>query len=182
MSNKQILRRLRIEYLAFVFLAVLLVVLQETHVLAEGVLVGNATAVYVAECAGILLTIAFIPLALKGFHKALLRMSVMEDEAARRRSYLKWNEIRLAMFVVIVLLNTSVYYATLDNMCGYCAIMGLIASFFCWPTKEGVDVELSMSPEPESQSQERPSPVAATGEESAASAVSDESAADTSKE
>ena len=148
MTNKQILRRLRIEYLAFVLLAALLVVLQETHVLAEGVLVGNTTAVYVSECAGILLTIALIPLALKSYHKALLRMAVMDDDEARRRSYVKWNEIRLAMFVVIVLLNTSIYYATLDNMCGYCAIMGLIASFFCWPTKDGVDAELSMCPEP----------------------------------
>ena len=150
MSNVQILRRLRIEYIAFVLLAVLLVVLHETHVLPEGLLVGHTTAVYVCECAGILLTIALIPLALKSFHKALLRMALIEDAAARRRSYVKWNEIRLAQFVVIVLLNTSIYYATLDNMCGYCAIMGVIASLFCWPTKSGVEVELTMGVEPSS--------------------------------
>lgn len=148
MTNKQILNRLRIEYMAYVLLVALLVILHETHILDEGVLVGKTTAVYVTEYAGILLTIVLIPLALKSYHKALLRMAVMDDDEKRRRSYVKWNEIRLSMFVVIVLLNTSVYYATLDNMCGYCAIMGAIASFFCWPTKDGVDVELSMSPEP----------------------------------
>ena len=172
MTNKQILRRLRIEYLVFVLLAVLLVVLHETQVLAEGVLVGKATAVYVAECAGILLTIALIPLALKSYHKALLRMADMDDDAARRRSYVKWNEIRLAMFVVIVLLNTSIYYATLDNMCGYCAIMGMIASFFCWPTKDGVDVELAMCPEPITEG--TTAAADASSEETPAAAVADD--------
>lgn len=145
MTNKQILCRLRAEYLAFLLLAAVLVLLHETGVFNKGFLVGNASAVYVTECVGILLTIALIPVALKSFHKALLRMAEVKDERLRRRSYVKWNEIRLAMFVVVVVLNTSIYYATSDNMCGYCALMGLVASFFCWPTKNGVEAELSMS-------------------------------------
>ena len=148
MTNQQILRRLRLEFVAYVLLAVLLVVLYETHVFAKGALVGDVTAIYVAECAGILLAVVLTPVALKSFHKALVRMVYMDDDAARRRCYVKWNEIRLAMFVTVVLVNLSVYYMTSDNMCGYCALIGAIASLFCWPTKEGVATELTMKEEP----------------------------------
>ncbi|MBR4778529.1 MAG: hypothetical protein IK011_01420 [Bacteroidaceae bacterium] len=148
MTNQQILRRLRLEFIAYVLLAVLLVVLYETHVFAKGALVGDVSAIYVAECAGILLAVVLTPVALKSFHKALVRMVYMDDDAARRRCYVKWNEIRLAMFVTVVLVNLSVYYMTADNMCGYCALIGAIASLFCWPTKEGVATELTMKEEP----------------------------------
>ena len=52
------------------------------------------------------------------------------------------------MFVTVVLVNISVYYMTADNMCGYCALIGVIASLFCWPTKEGIATELTMKEEP----------------------------------
>lgn len=148
MTNQQILRRLRWEFVAYVLLAVLLVVLYETHVFVKGELVGNVSAVYIAESAGILLAVVLTPVALKSFHKALIRMVYMDDDTARRRRYVKWSEIRLAMFVTVVLVNISVYYMTADNMCGYCALIGVIASLFCWPTKEGVATELTMKEEP----------------------------------
>ena len=149
MTDKQILKRLRWEFVAYVLLSALLIVLYETHLFYEGGLVGNAKGTYAAECAGVLLTIAFTPLALKSFHKALVRMASMDDDAARRRSYVKWSEIRLSMFVVVVLLNLSVYYMTMENICGYCALIAAIASLFCWPTKEGVITELTMKIEPD---------------------------------
>lgn len=178
MTNQQILRRLRVEFFLYVLLAVTLVVLYETHVFVEGALVGNAGATYTAESAGILLTVVLTPVALKSFHKALVRMAYMDDAAARRRCYVKWSEIRLAMFVAVVLLNISVYYMTVDNMCGYCAIIGVIASLFCWPTKDGVATELTMkeeddapSPRPEASPQPevtpRPTPEGGGAEEAA---------------
>ena len=135
--------------LAVVLLVALLTVLYETHIFTRGLLAGNVNVTYVVESAGILLTIVLTPVALKYFHKALIRMAYMDDDVARRRSYVKWSEIRLAMFVTIVLVNLSVCYATDDNMCGYCAIIGAIASLFCWPTKEGVATELTMKEEQE---------------------------------
>ena len=148
MTNQQILLRLRLEFVAYVLLAVLLVVLYETHVFVMGALAGDATAVYVAESAGILLAVILTPVALKSFHKALVRMVYMDDDAARRRCYVKWNEIRLAMFVAVVLVNISVRYMTADMMCGWCAVIGAIASLFCWPTKGGIAAELTMKEEP----------------------------------
>ena len=87
MTNQRILRRLRLEFVAYVLLAVLLVVLYETHVFAKGALVGNAGAVYAVESAGILLTVGLTPLALRSYHKALVRMVYMDDDAARRQCY-----------------------------------------------------------------------------------------------
>ena len=153
MTNQQILLRLRLEFVAYVLLAVLLVVLYETHVFVMGALAGDATAVYVAESAGILLAVILTPVALKSFHKTLVRMVYMDDDAVRRRSYVRWNEIRLAMFVTVVLVNISVYYMTADNMCGYCALIGVIASLFCWPTKEGVVTELTKQLFPQAMKQ-----------------------------
>ena len=174
MTDKQILKRLRIEFFAYVVLAGLLILLYETHVFYEGGLVGNVSGTYMAECAGILLAVALIPLALKSFHKALLRMAGMDDDAARRRLYVKWNEIRLSMFLVVVLLNLSIYYTTVENICGYCALIGAIASLFCWPTKEGVTIELSMTPESD--------PVPAAESADAAVASAEPAEADTEKE
>lgn len=147
MTDRQILKRLRWEFVAYVLLSVLLIVLYETHVFYEGALIGNPKGTYIAECAGILLTVSLTPLALKSFHKALLRMARMDDDAARRRCYVKWSEIRQALFLVVVLLNLSIYYTTMENICGYCALIGAIASLFCWPTLEGVTTELTMKAE-----------------------------------
>lgn len=147
MTNQQILKRLRLEFGAYILLVALLVVLYETNVFTKGVLVGDVRTVYTLECIGILLTIALIPLALYSFHRALIRMMSITDDAARRKSYVRWNEIRLSMFLVVVLLNTSIYYMTADKMCGYCALMGIIASSFCWTTRTGVATELAMKVE-----------------------------------
>ena len=148
MTNKQIFSRLLIEFILYIFLSVLLIVLYETHIFSTGTLIGHASTIYIIECAGILLTMALIPLALKSYHLALVRIAISDtSEEERRQSYIRWNEIRLAIFTVIVLLNTSIYYMTRDNICGYCAIMGAIASLFCWPTKDGVKTELEMHSE-----------------------------------
>ena len=176
MSNQQILLRLRLEFVAYVLLAVLLVVLYETHVFTKGALVGDATAVYVAESAGILLAVVLTPVALKSFHKALVRMVYMDDDVARRRCYVRWSEIRLAMFVTVVLVNVSVWYMTADNMCGYCALIGLIASLYCWPTSDGVATELTMKEEP------LPEPPAEEPLEETGEAVLDDSQTETEGE
>lgn len=143
MSDRKILLRLRIEFIAYILLAALLVCFYEFDVFPKGTLAGNTTAVYVLECVGIMLTVIFIPLALKSFHLALQRIADREEKE-HRRLYVRWNEIRLAMFVVVVLINISVYYVTSRDTCGYCAIIGAIASLFCWPpTQKGLEADLT---------------------------------------
>ena len=143
MTNKQILLRLRIEYIVYILLALLLVALYELQVFTKGTMEGHTTAVYVLECIGVLLTVVLVPLALKSFHVALERIAEKEEQE-HRRSYVKWNEIRLAMFVVVVLVNISIYYVASSTTCGYCAVIGAIASLFCLPpTKKGLMADLT---------------------------------------
>ena len=144
MTDKQIIRRLNVEYAVFLVLSIGLYVLGECGVLPEGGLVGRSAAVYALQCGTALLTIVLIPLALKSFHVALQRMGTQPDAAQRRRSYVRWSEIRLALFFVIIVVALTAYYATVSNLGFYCAVMALIASLFCIPSPKGIRAELEM--------------------------------------
>ena len=144
MTDKQIIRRLNVEYAVFLVLSIGLYVLGECGVLPEGGLVGRSAAVYALQCGTALLTIVLIPLALKSFHVALQRMGAQPDAAQRRRSYVRWSEIRLALFFVIIVVALTAYYATVSNLGFYCAVMALIASLFCIPSPKGIRAELEM--------------------------------------
>ena len=144
MTDKQIIRRLNVEYAVFLILSIGLYVLGECGVLPEGGLVGRSAAVYALQCGTALLTIVLIPLALKSFHVALQRMGTQPDAAQRRRSYVRWSEIRLALFFVIIVVALTAYYATVSNLGFYCAVMALIASLFCIPSPKGIRAELEM--------------------------------------
>lgn len=144
MTDKQIIRRLNVEYAVFLILSIGLYVLGECGVLPEGGLVGRSAAVYALQCGTALLTIILIPLALKSFHVALQRMGAQPDAAQRRRSYVRWSEIRLALFFVIIVVALTAYYATVSNLGFYCAVMALIASLFCIPSPKGIRAELEM--------------------------------------
>lgn len=144
MTDKQIIRRLNVEYAVFLILSIGLYVLGECGVLPEGGLVGRSAAVYALQCDTALLTIVLIPLALKSFHVALQRMGAQPDAAQRRRSYVRWSEIRLALFFVIIVVALTAYYATVSNLGFYCAVMALIASLFCIPSPKGIRAELEM--------------------------------------
>ena len=144
MTDKQIIRRLNVEYAVFLILSIGLYVLGECGVLPEGGLVGRSAAVYALQCGTALLTIVLIPLALKSFHVALQRMGAQPDAAQRRRSYVRWSEIRLALFFVIIVVALTAYYATVSNLGFYCAVMALIASLFCIPSPKGIRAELEM--------------------------------------
>ena len=144
MTDKQIIRRLNVEYAVFLILSIGLYVLGECGVLPEGGLVGRSAAVYALQCGTALLTIVLIPLALKSFHVALQRMGAQPDAAQRRHSYVRWSEIRLALFFVIIVVALTAYYATVSNLGFYCAVMALIASLFCIPSPKGIRAELEM--------------------------------------
>lgn len=144
MTDKQIIRRLNVEYAVFLILSIGLYVLGECGVLPEGGLVGRSAAVYALQCGTALLTIVLIPLALKSFHVALQHMGAQPDAAQRRRSYVRWSEIRLVLFFVIIVVALTAYYATVSNLGFYCAVMALIASLFCIPSPKGIRAELEM--------------------------------------
>ena len=130
---RQLLRYLQIEYVAVWVLPLLLVALYETGVMTEGAYAGDVRMDYVLQTVGILLAVGLIPLSLR-----------LRSLPEALRSYRRWSEIRTGMLVVPVLVNLSFYYLTLNNTGVLCAMMALISSLFCVPTRKRMLDELDL--------------------------------------
>ena len=141
---KQLLRYLQIEYVAVWVLPLLLVALYETGVMTEGAYAGDVRMDYVLQTVGILLAVGLIPLSLRLFSLSLVKNVKQRSLPEALKSYRRWSEIRTGMLVVPVLVNLSFYYLTLNNTGVLCAMMALIASLFCVPTRKRMLDELDL--------------------------------------
>ena len=137
---RQLLRYLQIEYVAVWVLPLLLVALYETGVMTEGAYAGDVRMDYVLQTVGILLAVGLIPLSLRLFSLSLVKNVKQRSLPEALKSYRRWSEIRTGMLVV----NLSFYYLTLNNTGVLCAMMALIASLFCVPTRKRMLDELDL--------------------------------------
>ena len=85
-----------------------------------------------------------IPLSLRLFSLSLVKNVKQRSLPEALKSYRRWSEIRTGMLVVPVLVNLSFYYLTLNNTGVLCAMMALIASLFCVPTRKRMLDELDL--------------------------------------
>ena len=142
---KQLLKRLKIEFVAVWCLVLLLVVCYEAGIFTEGVFVGDARMDYILTTIGILLTIVMIPLSLRLFNLNLVKRISKLSTFEALKSYRRWSEVRLALLLVAALLNMSIYYLTLNTTGLFCSLMALLATLFCIPTKERLLKELDLN-------------------------------------
>lgn len=142
---KQLLKRLKIEFVAVWCLVLLLVVCYEAGIFTEGLFVGDARMDYILTTIGILLTIVMIPLSLRLFNLNLVKRITKLSTFEALKSYRRWSEVRLALLLVAALLNMSIYYLTLNTTGLFCSLMALLATFFCIPTKERLLKELDLN-------------------------------------
>lgn len=142
---KQLLKRLKIEFVAVWCLVLLLVVCYEAGIFTEGLFVGDARMDYILTTIGILLTIVMIPLSLRLFNLNLVKRISKLSTFEALKSYRRWSEVRLALLLVAALLNMSIYYLTLNTTGLFCSLMALLATFFCIPTKERLLKELDLN-------------------------------------
>ena len=84
-----------------------------------------------------LLTIAFIPFALKMFKLRYVASRLVSPEAL-----LRFGLARLALVVVPMLINTLLYYLYLNVAFGYLAIILALCLFFVFPTKDRCEAEM----------------------------------------
>lgn len=141
---KKLLFRLKIEFALVLILGGVLVALYEGGVWEEGVLQLDGTWGYLTQSASILLTLCCIPLALKLLHFKSVRSHFSgQDEEASLRSYRRWSEIRLSLLAAPLYLNLALYYATMDTIGAYCALILVIALIFCWPSADKAEAELN---------------------------------------
>lgn len=141
---KQLLQWLQLEYVWVWVLPLVLVALYETGVMTEGAYAGDVRMDYILQTVGILLAVGLIPLSLRLFSLSLVKHVKQLTLPEALKSYRRWSEIRIGMLLVPVLVNLSFYYLTLNNTGILCAMMALIASLFCIPTRKRMLDELDL--------------------------------------
>lgn len=144
MTTDKILKRLQIEFLVFWVVCILFAALNELEVLPNGFYAGNGNMEYYLETIGIFMTLAFVPAALKLMPYILPKKILpVEDATARLTKYLLWSEVRLSLLFVGTMVNLTIYYLTMNNVGGLCALITLTASLFIRPAKGRIEDELA---------------------------------------
>lgn len=139
-----LLKKLRCEYIAFWALTALLACLYENDWLPKGVMTDESLVLYLIQCAGVLLTIVLIPLALRLFGMGMLQRVRQLPLEQALVSYRRWNQVRLALLFVVVMVNLTFYYLTLRTGGALCAVMALMASLCCLPSRRRIWRELDL--------------------------------------
>lgn len=142
---KRLIRILKAEYALMWVLTVLLAALYECDILPQGLFAGDAQMEYIMQVTSILLTICLIPLSLRLFNLSLTRYVSLLPLPEALKSYRRWSEIRIALLLVLALIDLSAYYWTMNTTGLLCAGMTIIASLFCIPSKQRLLNELQLS-------------------------------------
>ncbi len=146
---KRIAKRLSVEYALLWIVSFALVIVFEAGLLPYGQFAGDYRMGYILETVAILLAIVAIPLALKLFSVALVKRISQYPLEQALKAYRAWNRVRLGMLAVVAFYGIVVYYLTMVNIGGLCALMALTASFFCWPSEKRLMQELDLTDDDE---------------------------------
>lgn len=141
---KSVLNILRVEYIAIWVISAATIMAYETDLMAQGVMIGNAKAEYIAQLVGILLAICLVPMSLRMFSLSVTKYVKSKPLEPALKSYRRWSEIRLTLLLVVMVFNISLYYWTLNNTGLLCAGMAAIAALFCVPGRKRLMSELDM--------------------------------------
>ena len=142
---KKLVRILQIQYWLFISLAIAYCAVHEIGWIEEGIYAGDVRLQYIWETIAILTTVILVPLSLKLFNIIMTKKVVKSSLQVAMRLYKRWNEIRLLMLAIVTFLNIYVYYTTLDNIGGLCALIGVTASIFCLPSEKKLKEELNIT-------------------------------------
>ena len=147
MTNK-LLKRLRIEFIAFWAICLCFIALNEFNILPNGFYAGNGSMEYYLNTLSIFMTLVFVPGALILFSKMLPKKVIpIQDETIRLNKYLLWSEVRLSLLFVATIIDLSIYYITVNNTGGLCALIAVTASLFIWPNESKIQKDLGIKEE-----------------------------------
>ena len=140
MNRENVLKSLKFNFATSIFATIIAIAAFETGYLTKGALAMNLTAddMYYIEVSTIMLTIAIIPIALKGFSRAMKKGSSLENSAFLKL-YGKWSLIRIFMLFVALVINIFAYYGLEYNGAMYCAIISFGALIYSYPTGKVLD-------------------------------------------
>ena len=143
---KKISRNIRVLYAVLVALVLALVALCELNVLpVEGMLLNvDPGTMYIIEVASLFGVGLGIFAALKGYNWLLEHKVLSAEGALRIKRYATYNNARILLLALLMLLGVFFYYGTLENWGMYYALASFVSSFFCLPSAEGVEIELQV--------------------------------------
>ena len=116
----------------------------EMNVFPKELYEGNIQTEYMLQSTGILLTIGFIPLALRMFNLNLMKRIKELPLQQALKSYRTWGDVRLSLLFVPIILNVQFYYLTMNTTSLFCACMTMIATLFCIPSESRIKNELDL--------------------------------------
>lgn len=142
---KAVTRKLQVQYGLYILGIILLAIFHETDIITVGVYAGDAVMEYALGTFSILMTIALVPLSLKLF-SVIMEKKIQHVQLQKALVlYKKWSIIRLMILALVTYLNLLIYYLTLNNIGGLCALIALTASVFCLPSERRVSEELQLN-------------------------------------
>lgn len=147
MTNyKNISRIIRLVYALLLALVVAVAVVAEYNVLpVEGSLMNlfDAKTMYIIEVGMLFLVGACMLLSLKGFDRVLKNKMSTIDEEGKPKAYVGIYCVRLSLLAIPMLMGMYFYYGLLENWGLYYALASFVASLFCLPSAEGVEIEMA---------------------------------------
>ena len=95
---------------------------------------------YTLEITSVVLTIAALPLALKGFSyiTRVIKKSTI-DSNKKEHLYCAYALMRIALLFIIILFNISLYYILNNESAMYCSLIGVVTLIFCFPGTKSIN-------------------------------------------
>ena len=121
---------LRTVLIANVGVAVVIAALYELDILPSGILAGRPQDEFLSTISMELITIVFIPVALRLFKTKDVEKRLEEGNI---KAFRKWGLLRSLMITVPLVLNTLLYYSFMNTTFGYMALILLICLPFIYP-------------------------------------------------
>ena len=121
---------LRTVLIANVGVAVVIAALYELDILPSGMMTGRPQDEFLSTISMELITIVFIPVALRLFKTKDVEKRLEEGNI---KAFRKWGLLRILMITVPLVLNTLLYYSFMNTTFGYMALILLICLPFIYP-------------------------------------------------
>ena len=121
---------LRTVLIANVGVAVVIAALYELDILPSGMMTGRPQDEFISTISMELITIVFIPVALRLFKTKDVEKRLEEGNI---KAFRKWGLVRILMITVPLVLNTLLYYSFMNTTFGYMALILLICLPFIYP-------------------------------------------------
>lgn len=138
MHKKEVIKKARIVFMVQAVIAALLIALFETGCIASDIPGIPPTTRYIAEVAGVMLTIILIPLAIKGFSMQMTR-AAKEKTDHFIEYYRAKSNARTTILFLVIMMNTALYYIMDNNSALYCGLLGIAAAIYSYPTQTTLD-------------------------------------------